>query len=339
VSQLISQALADKIEARIPSAREFRSRLLAIRATIVSQAGAQFLQQSDNDDRTIPLRGTTTQPDRETLILAPSAQPSSGQAGHNISQGGQNQPQIAARSFAAQSARQPMSTVDEETVPLAGAEDETVRLGNGRPGLRDRNGTTAQTIGATDTRHKQRHRTRAVLIGLVSAAAMAGVAGAGVYAWNQVQAHKAAIEAHERAMEQLEERQRELAEQQQAQRQQELQRQQEALRQRAESQRRAEALLRRQQQAEARRERQLQQPPAEAYGNYPGSANYPPPIAAATPESPLPGALAAGVSAAIGGTLGNAVGGLISGGSGTAPGYYPPAPYPPSYPRHPRQGR
>jgi serine/threonine protein kinase len=304
LSNLIAKALADDIKDRVASAREFRTTLLEIKGALANPSAASFNQSTagNSDDRTVPLRKLTTQADSETLILS--------------------------------------GTADEKTAILAGGEPAA------SDAITKRNIDTLkyQISGKTDDRERndRRRRPRA-LIAAACAGGLVLAAGSGFFVWSQLQTQKAVLAAHEKAMEQIDEQEHALAEQQRLaaiQRQQELQRQealrQQQLQQQQEALREQAQRLRRQQEQDARRERQLHQPPAGAYAGYPNSgysypAGYPRPSAATTPAQDLSGAVATGLSAAIGGALGSSLGHMLGGSSsGSVPAYSPPS-YPPAY--------
>ena len=342
LSDLIGQALADKVEDRVPNAREFKNRLAAIKAELAA-GPAQSMQASQQRDNTVPVRRTTTQPDSQTWVFKDTGVFSGpiGQSGSNpVPNIGRQASSRNLSQTASSSSSQNISNDKTEVLTqipgLQGAamanvgnQDQTAVLAAGGPGVTGAapglNGQTWVFREGTDQGKRGGRSSLKLLIGLASIAAVAVAAVAGVNQWNEIQREKDLIDAHEKFEQQQQqelqaaERQKELLLQQQAEREAELRRQ------------RQEAAL--EQQRRWRRQRQLQQPPAPY--PYPTVAE-----AAPTPSnSGFGGAIASGVAGALGGVVGGLIGGTISGGSGGSASSRPAYPqpyYPPPRSRPPR---
>jgi len=348
LSDLIAQALADNVEDRVPSAREFKNRLAAIKVELAAAPGQSIQPNGQGDDRTVPLRTEATQPDSQTWTLKDGA-PASGRKG----QGGSP---ASLQSSGRQGSSQDMFSEPTEKLSteklhqvrgsqggagtiatFAGQEEQTAILDPRR--LED-SGAAGVDFGKRDQTREFRERAtrkgtdrRKMLIAAASIAAIAAASFIGVNQWKEVQHEKALVAAHEEFERQQQqalqaaERQRELQQQalQAQQRQQELLLQQQA-------QRNAE--LKRQQQEAAlerrrwRQQQQQEQQPAPAPNSpYPPVAQAP----SGSPNGTMGGGVTAGAASALGGLVGGLIGGALSRGSSGGSTYsapaYPSQPY------------
>jgi len=321
LSDLLQQALSERVEDRVPNAREFRNRLSAIKAELTG-ALRGFMQPLGQNDRTGSLRSVTTQSDGQTWVFTDTARISAANsqsgalAAHSGGSRGLYQnisPSRSLRSsrglannrasvppFAAQSAGSGYIAFDEEQTEVLArrpANSSRMAVSVGRP-----NQHSWVFQGASGELPKGRRSALKMFVGLASIAAIAFAGAAGINQWNEIQREKALIIAHQ-AFEQRQqlalqeaERQREVLVQQAAQREQSLRRQQQ----------REAALERRQwriQQAQQRASYAQAEPqqPEPAQGE-------------AQPGSDLGQVFAQSVVGAMGETVGGAIGQALVGG-------------------------
>ncbi len=301
LSGVLAKALADRVEDRIPSAREFKARLLAIRAAMTATPPAPAPVVPG--DQTAPLRKTATQPDSQTWVIADTSRVS-GSIGQNVppasrnlggpARNAANDPTaVMNRVPGAQSAALASLDPDLEQTAILQRRPAGSDLGPGNQTwvIRD----TPPALGAN------RRSGLKVVVGFVTIAALGVAAFAGVSQWNEIQHQKELVAAHEQY-----ERQQQAA-LEAAERQQELLRQQQLQAQQDQAQREAE--LRRRQLAEREERRrwrtQHQPPPPGPYSNQP--------VAQASPaDNGTDTAIAAGVAGALGGVVGGLLGGAFS---------------------------
>jgi serine/threonine protein kinase len=325
LSDLLAQALAEKVEERVPNAREFKSRLLAVKSE--RAAGPQPLPQlvQLQSDRTGSLRTISTQPGGQTWVFndrtqmpraacqgSTSAHLSTGRqsSSRNISPSSslgssrslQNN-RAAVSSFGAQSAGSGNIAGDEEQteVLVRGSAD----CSPAEAAIQGPNSHTWVFKEASGQLPKGRRSIPKILVGLASVAALVG-AVAGINQWNEIQHEKALIAAHQ-AFEQ-----RQQLALQEAERQRETLLQQEAKR---------EAQLRKQQQEAAlqrRREWRIRQAQQQEQASYPEGE---PAESQGAPDAGVGPAFAKGIAGGMGQVVGETVGqALIGAFSGSAHG-------------------
>jgi len=330
LSDLIGQALADKVEDRVPNAREFKNRLAAIKAELAA-GPVQSMQAGERGEKTVPLRNTAAGAvsgpidqsgpgpsqniGRQASSLSNLSEPSSSGSLRNISN---EETQVLTQRPGPQAAMPNVADQEQTAVLDPNGPDVT------RAGLGLNNQTWAFRAGTDQAKRDGRFGLK-VLIGLASIVAVAVAAAAGVNRWGEIQHQRELIDAHEK----FEQQQQEL---QAAERQKELLLQQQAEREAELRKRREEAAL--EQRRRWRRQRELQQPPP-TY-SYPPTAEATP---APSPNSDFGGAIASGVAGALGGVVGGLISGATSGGSsggGSSRPAYPQPYFPPPRSRPPR---
>ena len=327
LSDLIEQALADKVEDRVPNAREFKQRLCAIKAELAAALQQSIQPAEQHNDRTGSMRRVTTQRDGQTWVFTDTTR-MSGAIGRSSASLQRTGRQGLSRSFSpgASGGSSRGLTNNRTAVPrfgtlrgasgnIAPAEEQTAVLvpGSANDSLKaatslEPSGHTWVFRGGSGQLPNGRRSGLKMLVGLASITAVAIAAVAGINQWNQIQREKALIAVH-----QAFEQQQQVA-LQEAERQRELLVQQEAQRERA--------LRRQQQQQEAaleRREwriRQAQQ--AQQQASYPENE---PAQAESAPGSDLGQVFAEGVVGAVGETVGQTIGqALVGGFSGSGRG-------------------
>jgi len=301
LSGVLAKALADRVEDRIPSAREFKARLLAIRAAITATPPAPV--PVGPGDQTAPLRKTATQPDSQTWVIADTSRVS-GSIGQNVPP--------ASRNFAGPA----QNTANDPTVVMnrvPGAQSaalaslnpdlEQTAILQRPPAGSDLGGNQSWVIRDTPVPRTDRRSGLKVVIGFVTIAALGVAAFAGVSQWNEIQHQKELVAAHEQYERQQQAALEAAQRQQELLRQQQLQSQQDQARREAEFRRRQ--LADREERRRWRTQHQQQQPPPAPYSNQP--------MAQASPaDNTADTAIAAGVAVALGGVVGGLLGGAFN---------------------------
>jgi serine/threonine protein kinase len=295
LSDLLKRALADSINDRVSSAREFKKELLAIRSELAAPLQATTQPNELQNDRTNLLRKTAAQPGGQTWVFNNTTQMAgvAGRGSASVRLSPSRRSLNVSPSSSLSSSRD-IACDEERTEVLArGQADSCAAAANQGP-----DGHAPAFSGASRQLPRGRSSILKTFVGIASLVVFVAV---GINQWNEIEHEKAMIAAH-----QAFEQQQQLA-LQEAERQRQILLQQEAQR---------EAQLRRQRQLEAalerRREWQTRHAQQQTDPYYPQGEST---QSAAGPDGGGMGqALAEGLAGAVGGAVGETIGQVIAGG-------------------------